>query len=414
MQQHKKIRSTRSKSWRRSAASKRKSAASRRRSEASRRTSRRRHTSTIRGGVLDKHAMNLDHAGDWNRIAHANKPVARKVYKQAFLDIFHGVLEQMPSCDISSRIYTRIGSDSMRALVFKFEQRFVPPMAMKVLLYTDIKSEETARKEIELARSASNLVIAKTSPYFPMVFYHTFCSTITLPRFAGNAESLVADARWFSKFNFVINEIPVTRNKKRASVALRVQKTVDPVQISRILATQEIVLPATVLNAAPPIMGNLLFSELFYGDLGAYLEKRPALDLPSLATILHDVLRAICDMQEHLHIAHKDLHLGNVLINPAQPSPNVAIHDFGEAEELSDNNRFDDFLKFFDALLMTRMINDSWSPATRRVASVFNEIKASYIRVEGVAPRIEVVCDAFMQQLLAGDANAENQPDESN
>ena len=360
--------------------------------------------------------MNLDHAGHWSRIARADKP-AREVYEPAFLDNLEVVLKEMPLCDISAQIYTRIGSESMRALVFKFEylrliyQRLVPPMAMKVLLYTDDKSDVAARKEIEHARSASNLVIAGTSPYFPLVFYHTFCPAITLPRFTGNAESLLADAQWFSKLKFVLDAIPSRLDKKRASCALRLQRAVDP---ARILATQKIVLPAAVLDAAPPIMGSLLFSELFYGDLSAYLEKTPALNLPTLAAIIHDVLRAICDMQEHLHIAHKDLHLGNVLINPTQRSPNVAIHDFGEAEELTDDNRFDDFLKFFDALLLTRIINDSWSPATRRVASVFNDVKANYIRVEGVAPRVQVVCDAFMQKLLAGDEDAENHPDRSN
>lgn len=352
-----------------------------------------------------------------------DRAASREFYTADELTRIREKMSATPLCNVASGVYTRIGSASARAQVYMYNYGFGPKglsMAMKVLLYTDDSSEQSARVEIELAAAASDLVTRGVSPFFPGVFYHTSCPAITLPDFTGSSgQELKVDALNYSRIKAIVAAVTPSSLRKITRVYLQRHQPM-PEKIASLASYQNALVD--VERNPPPIEGSLLFSELFWGDLKTYFEvELPTLSIVKAGAILCDVLRAINDMQDHLGISHHDLHLGNILINPDQPPPNIAIHDFGEAQPLTDLNRFDDFNKFIDSIIMPFRARQNegysghsvWPPVVAKIRDDYEYVLRKY-RGSPQPPSCKVVSAAFMNKFLRvdddddADADAEN------
>jgi len=211
--------------------------------------------------------INFDFNSQFNRYIQATKFIDNLESKESDLCKY-----------INLNLKERIGSESQYGEVYN---NTIPNSVIKLLPLVNKNSYDMNQNEIDIATRASQLVLERISPHFPIVYDFGFCEN-----FSGFKYKDISS-------HFLISE--------KASCDLH-----------------------TYINWFRKILN---FSE--------------SLDFKQKEKILSDIkkqcLKAISDMHKYLSVCHNDLHLRNFLVmkndlNFSNQNILILIHDFGKAE----------------------------------------------------------------------------------
>jgi serine/threonine protein kinase len=242
-------------------------------------------------------------------------------------DLYKKLINFDTYCKIN--IEKRIGSESTMAQVFKVEANNFY-VAVKVLPIINEKSHPNNLKEILFAKMASDLVIARESIYFPLVYSYSSCKETY---FYGNDTSDInkfySKSKTFQQYDFLL------KSTNDSSIRNEI------IRLKRKLLSNEYIKEKLLPKVQLPefISSDILLSEIASCDLDYYLETNN-LNYEEYRELLKNIFLGIKDLHTKLKIVHNDLHLGNILIldlNTVIP----LIHDFGKSRESNFEDVYD-------------------------------------------------------------------------
>ena len=202
-------------------------------------------------------------------------------------------IDNIEPCDFvkNLKVLQRIGSQSKSAEVFLIEydsrcnasielnnSRCNTSIALKVLPIINSNSYDKNENELRIALSASNLVLERSSIYFPLVYTFDEC------------------------FDTIFyNDEYNTKSK--------------------------------IYQKKDKYKSHILMSELANEDLYTYLYKNHStLSNDDWIELINHCLKAISDLHNKLNVIHNDLHLKNFLVIKYENHIIPLIHDFGSSE----------------------------------------------------------------------------------
>jgi hypothetical protein len=209
-------------------------------------------------------------------------------------------IDSIEPCDFvkNLKLLKRIGSDSKSAEVFLIEydnnsrsntsialnnSRSNTSIALKVLPIINSNSYDKNENELRIALSASNLVLERSSIYFPLVYMFDECFDTVF-------------------YNDEYNE--------KSQIYQKIDK----------------------------YKSHILMSELADEDLYTYLVKNHStLSTEDWIELINHCLKAISDLHNKLNVIHNDLHLRNFLVIKYENRIIPLIHDFGSSEFVSED-----------------------------------------------------------------------------
>jgi hypothetical protein len=301
------------------------------------------------------------------------------------------------------RVIQKIGSDSAFGQVFKVafitsdesegpesgegflsEKDF---MATKVMPDVGPYTSDNNFNEWRITSSASDLVRAGRSIYFPILYGEKECHDMRLTppptdakersNLPGMVQLYTRSQEWAIKKSLIDRYITFEDDEHRKR-ELKMLDRLDLYTIAGHIFEHQRNLEEdahVMVDMTTPLSGLILFTELAWGDMRQFLRivyKARYGDSESIALLPLDVvddliqtnghaimlqrvfqhvMYAIRDMHRLLHISHNDLHIGNVLIQFVRGAedrlkPLALVTDFGHARAYKKGRELDDALNF--------------------------------------------------------------------
>jgi len=242
-----------------------------------------------------------------------------------------------PTQDI--HVIKRIGSESSEGEVFEIEyQNHLA--ALKLLPINTENDKDKNKREIKIAKWASDMVVNRKWDHFPMVYGYGQCDNVYFfdPKRHQQAER-------YSCFTKLKSLLPVER-QRQLSIMFKAGYSIDEI------GKRFNVNPENCQNL--PIQTDFLISELAREDFSTWATRYH--NTEEWITLIPQILETIRFMQNEMSLCHNDLHWGNILIKDVNNTNMALIHDFGKSETLNDDNSNNDLVKFlssWDSLVYT-------------------------------------------------------------
>lgn len=262
----------------------------------------------------------------WTRTTDAQPP--KRLDLPATVNFCQYISE--PSSDV--RIDKRIGSESSQAEVYQITYQDTH-LALKLMPITSDADIPKNAHEIALATMASDLVADGTCENFPLVYGSGSCPHVYF--FSSKYQEM---GQQYSCYHRLRQQLPENK-RSRFTALMRQNLPIDSL-------AQRFSLDPSLCQGVTA-HADFLISELAQEDLASWATRVHAVS--EWTNIIKQVLFTIEVMRNIMKISHADLHWGNILISTARGRTVALIHDFGQSQELTQDNQRNDEIKFLSA-----------------------------------------------------------------